>query len=111
MVSSDPVDDDGTYGGYAKIAEEVSRLNPGRPQGPYSRQAVNGWYLRRESNEFPESHPVRMKSGRVRNQFRVAEVLAWFRANRVPTIPAQEPEMTSPMFTIDANGHIEPHTE
>ena len=104
--SSNPIDDDdGTYGGYAEVARYVSRLNPNRPQGEYSRQAVNGWYLRRGSNNFPEPYTVRVKSGKVRQKFRISEVDEWFRLHRGTEAPTDEAEPTSPLFRVDGHGN------
>ncbi len=73
---AEPVVDDGSYGGYAKIARTLSAMHPERPRD-FSRQLVERWYKNRGHNHFPESHPVLAKTGKVKNWFNLDEVVKW----------------------------------
>lgn len=102
------VDDDGkTYGGFSEIARMLNAQQPDRER-PYSRQLVHKWYINRGHNRFPEAHPVRTRSGRVRLMFNKNVVDDWhriYRQTRVPRPRPTTPEIdTIPLFEVASDG-------
>lgn len=98
------VDDDGTYGGFAKIARVLSLTQPRGKD--FSRQLVHKWYINREHNSFPEAHLVRTSTGRVKQMFVMADVEEWHRSyRRHHNTAARTSEIdTIPLFEIGSDG-------
>ncbi len=98
-----PVVDDvprGSYGGYAAVAKELNILEPRRIR-PFSRQLVQRWFDKRETNKFPEAHQVRIEGGAIKKLFFLDDVRAWHVWYRRTHPVEQKPMETIPLFDVD----------
>jgi len=82
------------YVGYTEAALAITENFPDRPRPRrgskgYTRQQVHVWYLRRDSNGFPERYPVTAPHGAEKELFKLTEVLEWF--NQYKPVNGQKP--------------------
>jgi hypothetical protein len=97
----EPIDDDGTYGGFAAIAQRLNELHPYRER-PYSRQLIHAWFVRYQQQGFPSRYAVRTRTGMVKHWFRIADCLAWYRLYRMlHGDSVGSVERTLPLFDLD----------
>lgn len=74
--------DESVYAGYTVLARILGQSFPERSLR-VTRQQVHMWSTRRIQNDFPQSYRVMAHSGKIKNLYKIHEVVSWYK-NYVP---------------------------
>ena len=70
--------DKDVHAGYTVLARELEHRFPERTLR-VTRQQVHMWSTRRDQNNFPQQYRVATLSGKIKNLYKIEEVVDWYR--------------------------------